>query len=124
MRIVAIIAAGLALALGGAAQPAAAPPVTPPATDAGLRAACVAEGGTPRGYGATERRRWFCERVFADAGKTCRARSDCMGDCTLPDDYKWYAGTPPLTVGTCEAVSRVGCMNVLRDGMPVHFCQD
>lgn len=84
---------------------------------------CVAQGGMPMLYGNPATRR-FCDRPLADAGKLCRAESDCVGECTLPDDYTLVVGQAPRTTGTCQARTRVGCMMILRDGMPARVCLD
>lgn len=87
------------------------------------QAACSTSGGVIRSYG-TDGRRWFCDKPFVDAGKICTAKSDCAGECTLPDDYHWVRGQKPRTVGTCQARTRVGCMTILDKGLPTQSCVD
>lgn len=91
--------------------------------DEARRATCIAEGGVPHSYGHGGKR-WFCDQPFADAGKVCSAKSDCIGECTLPEDYFLVAGQKPRTVGTCQARVRVGCMTALRNGLPTQYCID
>ena len=92
-------------------------------TDAQRRATCTANGGISHSYG-TGGRLWFCDQSFADAGKVCTAASDCIGQCTLPDDYHWVRGEKPRTIGACQARTRVGCMTILQNGLPTQLCID
>ena len=109
--------AGLGVAVAGFAM------VPQSNTDAQHRATCAASGGVPHSYG-TGGRWWFCDQPLSDAGKVCTAASECIGQCTLPDDYHWVRGEKPHKVGACQARTRVGCMTILQNGLPTQLCID
>lgn len=60
----------------------------------------------------------ICQIPYADAGKTCSGKSDCVGKCLFDagDDWrKWATGMP--AVGRCEAEKQTfGCYAVVEGG--------
>ncbi len=78
---------------------------------AGERAACVARGGEYRRGGLAGA--WICFERTRDAGKSCRAASDCEGLCLA--ESRSCAPVRPM----------FGCHAILdEDGTPVTICID
>lgn len=102
------------LALGGAAYSA------PQRQDRDLapaaRAACLAKGGVVQRAGLAGFER--CTLRYADAGKACRGKKDCLGRCLLDAKH------PPRTLqanarlrSICEATDNsFGCQTLLENG--------
>ncbi|MCC7633356.1 hypothetical protein [Stenotrophomonas rhizophila] len=61
------------------AAEAAAQAAAEAAAEAAAAATCAAEGGTLQALGRLQREQ--CVVRYADAGKACRAKSDCTGQC-------------------------------------------
>ncbi len=75
------------------------------------REACEGAGGEVRQEGMLGMYR--CVKSYADAGKTCRSKSDCEGKCLATDD----AMPDEETVGACQADdSPFGCYAEVEDG--------
>jgi len=119
-RVAAIAAVVVAAALSGAAcakkpaskaeagQVAAAPAAPPPTTEEGCRA-CNGVWG-PQGVDQTPR----CVCRTRDAGKKCRGKDECEGDCIgdLGDREVTQPGPPPVGfwIGRCsEMRTTFGC---------------
>ncbi len=85
---------------------------THPAIDT---AQCAAKGGTVRGVGmfATP----ACVIPYADAGKSCSDKSDCLGMCKAALD----ASIGTTGSGTCQRDSHdiYGCYNEIKGGVVV-----
>ena len=77
--------------------------------------ACRIGGGYEDSGGFGER---FCQHDYADAGRACRSRKDCVGGCVsdLPENGAFLLlGTP--SNGKCEAHSSTfGCRSYIDDG--------
>lgn len=73
--------------------------------------ACSKAGGEVRQEGMLGMYR--CVKPYADAGKSCRSKSDCEGKCLAADD-----ATPDQeTTGVCQADdSPFGCYAEVEDG--------
>ncbi len=110
----------LSIAIAAVAEPAQSD--APAADD--QRAACISAGGVLRAYGHEDRRKWFCERPYPDAGKSCAGKSDCAGQCMLPDDFRLLPGEMPPIVGECQARTVVGCIGIVDEGRPARICYD
>lgn len=114
--------AGIAFAAGMTVAVAAGAIMPQSPSENTERASCTAQGSTLCSFGT--RSRSVCEIPFADAGKACSASTDCKGACTLPDDFVWVMGRAVPTTGTCQARTKLGCMTVLENGLPIHYCVD
>jgi hypothetical protein len=71
---------------------------------------CAAEGGEMRQQGRMGA--WACVTLYADAGKVCRDKSDCLGKCEAVrgDTSTTSAPKPAEETGICAADnSRFGC---------------
>lgn len=79
------------------------------------RAQCKAQGGTVQGVGmfATP----ACVIPYADAGKACSDKSDCLGMCKA--DPHSVVGKP--ATGTCQRDNQdiLGCYNEIKSGRVV-----
>lgn len=109
MRIAVGLAAILAWALTGSCAH-----VTPRLKPADLRA-CLAEGGyeSVAPFGVP-----FCQLDYADGGKVCQGRSDCIGRCLsdAPENARTIAVGSAVT-GRCERHrSTFGCYGAVEDG--------
>jgi putative hemolysin len=99
-----------ALALIGCSPVAGGPGVGTPGQSA--EAACAARGGSLQPVGRLQTLQ--CVVTYADAGKTCRADSDCAGDC-LAERTDLAPGA--AAVGRCAADSNTfGCRTPVIDG--------
>lgn len=76
-------------------------------------ASCADQGGEMKQVGRA--RTWQCVLSYSDAGKTCTASSQCLGDCLAADSE------PPATgqaQGRCAPTSdRFGCRTVIENGV-------
>jgi hypothetical protein len=73
--------------------------------------ACAKAGGEVRQEGMLGMYR--CVKPYADAGKTCRSKSDCEGKCLAVDD----ALPDQQTTGVCQADDGpFGCYAEVEDG--------
>jgi hypothetical protein len=120
MRIIPALTLVLSLAVAAVAEPAQSDAPAPNDQNAG----CISSGGMPRDYGGAQRPKWFCERPYPDAGKAFAAKSDCAGQCMLPDDFRLLPGEMPPIAGMCQARTVVGCIKVLDEGRPLRVCYD
>lgn len=76
-------------------------------------AACAARGGSLQPVGRLQTLQ--CVVRYSDAGKTCRADSDCAGDCLAPSGTDVAPGA--AVVGRCAADSNTfGCRTPVIDG--------
>lgn len=76
---------------------------------------CLAEGGyASRAPFGTP----FCQFKYADAGKSCRGKSDCFGQCLSEAPSDWNStAVGNLVEGRCEAVHQTfGCHARVQDG--------
>lgn len=72
--------------------------------------ACADEGGELRQQGRIGA--WTCVTLYADAGKVCRDKSDCLGRCAAvrEEEPNASAPSPGQETGLCAADnSRFGC---------------
>jgi len=76
---------------------------------------CRASGGYEGGGPFGER---FCQYRYADAGKSCRGKADCLGQCLSDppaDVSRMQVGTP--VSGRCAAErTTFGCFGRVEDG--------
>jgi len=79
------------------------------------KAQCKIQGGTVQGVGmfATP----ACVIPYADAGKACSDKSDCLGMCKASHD----ATVGQEDTGTCQRTNQdiFGCYNEIKDGVVV-----
>lgn len=96
-----------ALAMAGSA-PAQQPDKDMPAAE---RAACLAQGGKVTRMGMLQIE--ACELRYADAGKICRAKSNCKGLCLYTGDPKKVSRRPK---GVCQPTNNnFGCRSSIDD---------
>jgi hypothetical protein len=104
LRYARLILVGAALAVSACASR--------PALDANQ---CKQEGGTVEGVGmfATP----ACVTPYADAGKVCSDKSDCLGMCKAAED----AEVGSSAKGSCQKSSHdiFGCYNEVKSGIVV-----
>jgi hypothetical protein len=76
---------------------------------------CRAEGGLVRGVGMFGTP--ACVKPFADAGKVCSDKSECVGLCKAPEEAE--IGSP--SNGACQKDTHdfYGCYDEIRQGMVV-----
>lgn len=116
LRSCAVLVLAALLAACSSAPPiadAAAP--TPEASEAYREARdvdCQAAGGTLQRLGRLQREQ--CVIPYADAGKTCSRKSDCIGQCLATGEV--VAGV--VATGTCQrdASQNFGCRQRIDDG--------
>ena len=89
--------------LGGAADAAAA------------EAACAADGGTLMPLGRLQRVQ--CVVPYADAGKSCRTKSDCSGQCLATGDAELVPGTAAIGVCQRDMSQNFGCRQRIDGGL-------
>ena len=108
-----IVVALLMLLIGSCAPAVGQSPGSPTATETDESRACIARGGTMRRVCLMGT--LACVEPYPDAGKPCRDKSDCRGQC------RYTAGPlPPVgaqVVGTCQASSDpCGCFATVMNG--------
>ncbi len=121
MRILLLPLLGIA-ALASASQTSRQPTLF----DAAERARCEARGGQIATAGLSGDD--MCALPLADAGRSCRSGSDCLGDCLLDD--RGGSGKRPRVgdpaPGRCQALNYPdGCRETVEGGrLQGNFCVD
>jgi len=83
------------------------------AAQAAAAATCAAEGGTLQALGRLQREQ--CVVRYADAGKACRAKSDCTGQCLATGETA--VGAKASGVCQADASQNFGCRQRIDNGM-------
>jgi hypothetical protein len=89
---------------------------------AGDAKACTDHGGSWRRVCMMGK--WSCVKNYADAGKVCKDKKDCQGQCRYQGDRDLAPGSP--ATGVCQRDSDpCGCFAEVRDGKLQHaLCVD
>ena len=111
MRFALTVSALLVLAGCTTSVPATAPPADA-MTDA---AQCAASGGRLQPLGRLQREQ--CVVAYADAGKACSRKADCIGQCLASGDTEWAPGAKAM--GTCQrdVSQNFGCRQRIDGGV-------
>ncbi|WP_312327376.1 hypothetical protein [Stenotrophomonas sp.] len=78
-------------------------------------AACAASGGELKPLGRLQRVQ--CVVPYADAGKTCSAKSDCTGQCLANGDTEIAAGTKATGICQTDVSQNFGCRQRIDGGV-------
>lgn len=124
MRPTLILSALLMLAGCATTAPETSPSSNSSATVAGTTGAadaaaaevdCAAVGGTLMALGRLQRVQ--CVVPYADAGKTCRTKSDCSGQCLGSGDTELVPGTAATGVCQRDISQNFGCRQRIDGGL-------
>ncbi|WNH54648.1 hypothetical protein [Stenotrophomonas oahuensis] len=114
MRLTLMLSALLLLAGCTTTDPFPAPSAAP-ANRTAEDADCAAQGGEMKPLGRLQRVQ--CVVPYADAGKSCRTKSDCMGQCLGSGDTELVPGTAATGVCQRDISQNFGCRQRIDGGL-------
>ena len=88
-----------------------------PGTEAAVAdaASCAAAGGEMRPLGRLQRVQ--CVKPYADAGKACRAKTDCTGQCLAGGETELVAGAKARGICQTDVSQNFGCRQRIDNGV-------